>query len=95
MQTVAPGDMSGGQSPTPSDAVEQKDTVNRALAAIETLPKDQQEVVLLKFQNGLSYAEISRITGHSVSNVGYLIHVGIRAVRAHFESADTSMGRAS
>ena len=44
-------------------------------------PPNQREVVRLKFQNGFSYQEISRISGHSVSNVGYLIHAGIKALR--------------
>ena len=48
-----------------------------------TAPRNQREVIRLKFQNGFSYQEISRISGHSVSNVGYLIHAGIKALRAH------------
>jgi RNA polymerase sigma-70 factor (ECF subfamily) len=37
--------------------------------------------VRLKFQAGLSYREISRVTELSVSNVGYLIHTAIRTLR--------------
>lgn len=55
----------------------QKD-VMQALCA---LPVQQQEVIRLKFQEGFSYKEISEITGHSISNVGYLIHIGIRSLR--------------
>ena len=36
----------------------------------------------LRFQAGLTYKEIQRVTGHSLGNVGYLIHVGIRTLRA-------------
>ena len=53
----------------------------RVLALLETLPPNQREVLRLKFQNGFSYQEISRISGHSVSNVGYLIHAGIKTLR--------------
>jgi RNA polymerase sigma-70 factor (ECF subfamily) len=35
----------------------------------------------LRFQDELSYKEISAVTRHSVSNVGFLIHVGIRRLR--------------
>ena len=45
------------------------------------LPDNQQEVIRLKFQNDLSYREISEITGLSVSNVGFLLHVGIKRLR--------------
>lgn len=52
-----------------------------ALTAIEALPANQREVLKLKFLHDLSYREIAEITELSVSNVGYLIHVGLRAVR--------------
>lgn len=45
------------------------------------LPDRQQEVIRLKFQNGLSYREISRVTELSVSNVGFLIHTGLKTLR--------------
>ena len=57
------------------------DMSSRVLELLEALPVNQREVVRLKFQNGFSYQEISRISGHSVSNVGYLIHAGIKALR--------------
>ena len=57
------------------------DLSSRVLELLEALPANQREVVRLKFQNGFSYQEISRISGHSVSNVGYLIHAGIKALR--------------
>ena len=50
-------------------------------AQLESLPTNQREVIRLKFQNGFSYQEISRISGHSVSNVGYLIHAGMKTLR--------------
>ena len=35
----------------------------------------------LRFQEELSYKQISAVTGHSVSHVGVLIHDGIRSIR--------------
>ena len=67
--------------PGPSDVAEGRDAAARVLDLLETLPVNQREVIRLKFQNGFSYQEISRITGHSVSNVGYLIHIGIKTLR--------------
>ena len=49
------------------------------------LKETYQEVIILKFQEGRSYKEISEITGHSVSNVGVLIHEGMKILRAKFE----------
>jgi len=38
-------------------------------------------VIRLKFQNGFSYKEISRITELSASNVGFLIHTAVQRLR--------------
>ena len=51
---------------------------------LEVLMMNQQEVVRLKFQNGFSYKEISRITALSVSNVGFLIHTAVARLRTEF-----------
>jgi RNA polymerase sigma-70 factor (ECF subfamily) len=68
-------------NPGPLEAAERHDLGARVLALLESLPPSQREVLRLKFQNGFSYQEISRISGHSVSNVGYLIHAGIKTLR--------------
>lgn len=52
-----------------------------ALAALGRLGEAQREVLRLKFQNGLSYREIAGVTGQSVSNVGFLMHEGLKALR--------------
>jgi RNA polymerase sigma-70 factor (ECF subfamily) len=69
-------------APGPLEAAERQELGSRVLALLETLPTNQREVLRLKFQNGFSYQEISRISGHSVSNVGYLIHAGIKTLRS-------------
>jgi RNA polymerase sigma factor (sigma-70 family) len=51
------------------------------LKVLNTLPANQQEVLRLKFQGDLSYLEISQITNLSVSNVGFLIHTGLKTIR--------------
>ena len=70
--------------PRPGSALEQAETHAAMLRLIDRLPPNQQEVVRLKFQNGFSYKEISRITEHSVSNVGVLIHTAVTRMRAEF-----------
>jgi RNA polymerase sigma factor (sigma-70 family) len=51
------------------------------MQALSLLPKNQQEVVRLKFQHGLSYKEISRITELTVTNVGFLLHTALTTLR--------------
>ena len=65
----------------PSVGLERDEAVSQVLAALGTLPENQQEVIRLKFQDGLSYREISGVTGLTVSNVGFLIHTGLKTVR--------------
>ena len=55
--------------------------VSQILQVVETLPKNQREVIYLKFQCDLSYKEISEVTKLSVTNVGFLIHSAVRAIR--------------
>lgn len=66
----------------PDAAIEQRETLGQVLELMGSLPENQQEVLRLKFQNGFSYREISGITQLSVTNVGYLIHMGIKSLRA-------------
>jgi RNA polymerase sigma factor (sigma-70 family) len=70
-----------GPEPEPSDVVGHREESKRVLDMLERLPNNQREVIRLKFQNGFSYREISRISGHSVTNVGYLIHAGLKTIR--------------
>ena len=70
--------------PRPGRAIEQAETHTALLRLIGRLPPDQQEVVRLKFQNGFSYKEIARITEHSVTNVGFLIHTAVARLRTDF-----------
>jgi RNA polymerase sigma-70 factor (ECF subfamily) len=70
--------------PRPGRALERAETQAAMLELIDRLPPNQQEVVRLKFQNGFSYKEISRITEHSVGNVGFLIHTAVARLRTEF-----------
>jgi RNA polymerase sigma factor (sigma-70 family) len=69
-------------APSPSEELEQRERYDEVLAFLERLPDNQREVIRLKFQGDLSYKEIADITGLSVSNVGFLIHTGIKRLRS-------------
>ena len=70
-----------GVAPSPGELFEAREETSRTLEVLATLPKNQQEVLRLKFQGGLSYKEISAVTKLTTSNVGYLIHVGLKTLR--------------
>ena len=69
------------QRPEPAALAEQNDAAGRAQQLVGNLPENQREVIRLKFQDGLSYREIAVVTGLSVSNVGFLIHRGVKTLR--------------
>src|SRR5262245_46265380 len=77
----------------PLERALERDLSGRVLELLEALPANQREVVRLKFQNGFSYQEISRISGHSVSNVGYLIHNGIKSLRVQLFATHAAESR--
>src|SRR5262249_49663944 len=79
--------------PGPLDRALHHDLAARVIELLEALPVNQREVVRLKFQNGFSYQVISQISGHSVSNVGYLIHAGIKALRVELFARQTAESR--
>jgi len=59
------------------------------LTALATLPERQQELLRLKFQAGLSYAEIARCMDLTTTNVGFLIHTALKKLREHCRVAST------
>ena len=73
--------------PGPAEQLEQKEAGGFLLRIVGTLPPRQQEVLQLKFQNDLSYQEISDITNLSVSNVGVLIHTALKNLRQRYGKA--------
>lgn len=83
MSTADPADLPPviDEAPAPADVMETHDSTRVVLHCLDTLPNNQREVVRLKFQNGLSYKEIADVTQLSVSNVGFLLHTGLKALR--------------
>ncbi|MEZ4742104.1 MAG: sigma-70 family RNA polymerase sigma factor [Bdellovibrionota bacterium] len=71
------------ESDLPSNMLGPEDILltNETLKIIRTLKSKAQEVLILKFCEGLSYQEISKITGLSPSHVGVLIHQSMKTLR--------------
>ena len=71
----------------PDEALASRDAAEWLLKLLDELTPNQREVIRLKFQSDLSYQEISDITGLSVTNVGFLLHVGLKKLRAILREA--------
>src|SRR6185436_5531683 len=59
--------------------------LTRLMELVKELPKNQYEVVRLRFHHHHSYQEISEITGLSVGNVGFLLNAAMRNLRGKMD----------
>ena len=66
--------------PLPDEQIARLEGIGLVRLSLKTLDKRSRELVRLKFNEGLSYKEIARRTGLTVSHVGYLLHHAIKAV---------------
>ncbi len=69
-----------------SQSAERKIDAAHLYAALKTLKRDQREIVLLRVWEGLSYKEISAITGKSESNCKVLFCRAVKDLRGKLPS---------
>jgi len=67
---------------TPAERADLEERVHQVHEALARLSENQREVILLKFEQGLSYDEISEVTGLSSGNVGFILHTGLKRLRS-------------
>lgn len=77
----APMDHLPDTAPAPDARAAEMDETALVLNSLRRLSTNQAEVLRLKFQHDLSYQEIADITGLSATNVGFLIHTGLKKLR--------------
>lgn len=65
------------QEPVPAPR-DPDDRIEQVLAAVKKLEAHEQQVVLLRLQEGLSYEDIARITGRTTGNVGCILHHAVK-----------------
>lgn len=65
----------------PDEHAEEQEKHSRLASYLERLTENQRDVIILKFQQGLSYQDIHQITGLSSGNIGFLIHTGLKRLR--------------
>jgi RNA polymerase sigma-70 factor (ECF subfamily) len=72
------------EQPMPFEQLEHKEATGFLLRIVATLPPRQQEVIQLKFQNGLSYRQIADIMQTTANNVGVLLHTALKTLRQRY-----------
>ena len=70
--------------------MQRQEASGEIIRILERLPENQREVIRLKFQHDMSYKEISEVTNLSVSNVGFLIHTGLKRLRVMMDHQQAS-----
>ena len=65
--------------------IEKQETGRAALKAVETLPDEQRNVVLLKIIQGFTLKEISGMTGLKMGTVNYRLTQGLRTLASQLE----------
>ena len=68
--------------PSPRRQADLHERLQQLHDGLHALSPNQREVILLKYQQGLSYKEISSITGLTTGNIGFLLHNGLKKLRA-------------
>ena len=75
------------KQPMPYERMEEQEAAGFLTRIVATLPPRQQEVLQLKFQNGLSYQQIADITKTTANCVGVLIHTALKTLRQRYREA--------
>ncbi len=72
--------------PDPLQSLETSQSVDTLKREIQKLSSRHQEILFLKYNDGLSYKEISAVLNISVTNVGFILYEAVRTLRAvHIE----------
>ncbi|MCU0788477.1 MAG: sigma-70 family RNA polymerase sigma factor [Verrucomicrobia bacterium] len=68
--------------PLPDEQIARWEGIGLVRLSLEALDERSREVVRLKFQEDMSYKEISRRTGLKAGHVGYLLHHALKFLAA-------------
>ncbi|MBN1312420.1 MAG: sigma-70 family RNA polymerase sigma factor [Anaerolineae bacterium] len=83
------------RSDAPEQVTESREEQDWLLASIHTLPDDRQQLLILKFVERLSNAEIGEIMGRSEGAVKSLYHRTLLALRSEIEQRQNSASKNS
>jgi len=72
----------------PSEGIIAREGWEQLAVFLEKLSDNQRCVIILFFQEDKSYKEIAELTGLSLSNVGMLLHRGLKKLKAIMEEED-------
>jgi RNA polymerase sigma factor (sigma-70 family) len=77
--------------PLPDEYLVRMEAIGQTRLCLNELDDRSRELVRLKFEEGLSYKEISDRTCLTISNVGYLLHHALKEVGAALKRAGVTL----
>lgn len=84
---VTPEEEAVDGQPLPDEQLQRLEGVGLVHLSLQSLDARSRELVALKFQEHLSYKEISARTGLTVGHVGYLLHHALKSLTAELARA--------
>ncbi len=88
-ETSALADLHSRES-EPAHQASQSEQHQRVEAQIANLPKLEQEILMLRLSQGLSYKQIAEISDLSISHVGVLLHQAVVRLKKSMAVSDGS-----
>lgn len=73
--------------PLPDEQIARAEALGLVRLALEALDARSRELIRLKFEEDLSYKEMSARTGLTVGHVGYLLHHALKTIAAELAKA--------
>jgi len=84
---AGPGNDPTDPQPLPDEQIARWEGIGLVRLSLESLDARSRELIRLKFNEELSYRQISQRTGLSVGHVGYLLHHSLKALAAELARA--------
>lgn len=84
---------SAGERQQPRDDFLRIDESDAIRSVIAGLPPDRQHLILLRYVEGLSHAEIARVLGRSEGAVRVLLHRTLQSLRQELQDAEEGLAR--
>lgn len=79
---VPPESAVQGSESAPDEQLMSAERQHRLAGAVERLPANQREAVRLRFESGLSYAEIALTLGSTEGTVAWWLHAAVKTLRS-------------
>ena len=75
----------------PDETMERMESIAQTRRCLDALDKRGRELIKLKFEENLSYQQMSKRTGLSVGNVGYILHHALKQLASDLEDSGVTL----